>query len=126
MLTQSPLIQDGDLVLGADGQIVMDVDIKTQATVTVGAYNCMYNLNINSGLIPYIEGIPVNGRSNGAVINLVVAAFQVLLSADLLSQLTVSVVTAVTVAQVNYITLKIQAVDQNQNQFSLSWSNANG
>lgn len=120
MLAQSPLIENGDLQLDATGQLVGAPDIVTQCTVTVGAYNCMYDSRINSALIPYLTSIPIGGRNNQAIVNIVTAAFQVLLIQNLLANLGIS-----TVAQtVSYVTIKISATDPQQNPVSLSWSNA--
>lgn len=120
MLTQSPLIKDGDLVLDDAGQLESAPDIVTQCTVSVGAYHCMYDSAINSGLIPFLEGIPIGGRNNQAIVNIVKAAFQPLISQNLLSNLTIGVV----VQTLSYITIKIKAIDPQQNPVSLSWSNA--
>lgn len=120
MLTQSPLIQNGDLVRNVNGQITLAPDIQTQCTVTVSAYDCMYNPDIDSGLIPYLNSIPVGGRNTATLSNIVSQAFQILISENLLSNLIISAM----IIALNYVTIKIQAVDQQQNPVNLSWSNA--
>ena len=117
MLSVSPLIKDGALSLDANGQMVLAPDIITQCTVTIAAYNCMYNPAVNSGLIPYLKGIPFGGRTDQAVVNIVKAAFQVLIVQNLVVNLSIGVVQATA----NSITIKVNLTDPQQNPVSLSW-----
>lgn len=116
----SPKIQNGSLVLNEKtGQLVMTSAIETQCNITVSAYDCIYNTEVNSGLIPYIKEIPIGGRNNTKIVNIIKAAFQILISQGILSQLTIAVVAQVK----NYINVKITATDIENNSINLTWSN---
>lgn len=116
----SPKIQNGGLVLNEKtGQLVFAPSIETQCTITVAAYDCMYNTDVNSGLIPYIKEIPIGGRNNTKIVNIIKSAFQILISQGILSQLTIAVVAQIQ----NYINIKIQATDIENNSINLTWSN---
>lgn len=119
MFTSSPLIQNGDLVLSNTGNLEYAADVVTQMTVTVAAYNCIYDYSINSGLIPYLSSIPVGGRNPNTIVNIVAAAYQSLISAGIITGLQVAIV----FQSASYITINITATDANGSPVVLSWSN---
>lgn len=116
----SPLIKDGALSLTPQGLLQDAPDIVTQMTVTLSAYQCMYNALINSGLIEYLKGIPKGGFSTTAVTNIVTAAYTpILIAQNIISNFTV----AVRSLTINTIFIKINAVDQFGNPITLNWTN---
>lgn len=119
MLAQSPLIENGDLVLLPTGQLQYSADIVTEMTVSVAAYNCIYNSQVNSQLIPYLSGFPIGGRNINAITNIVAASFQRLINAKLISNLQISVIPVST----SYVTINISATDIENNPITLNWSN---
>lgn len=117
----SPLIQDGALSLTSNGLLQDAPDIKTQMTVTVSAYNCIYNPNLQSDLIPFLTGIPIGGWNRIAIVNIVVAAFTlIMIPQGLINNLQVSVVQLT----LNTILIKISALDLEGNNVSLNWTNS--
>jgi hypothetical protein len=119
-MTQSPLIKNGDLVLTDRGLLQAAPDIQTQMTVTVSAYNCIYNSNLQSDLIPYLSGIPRGGWNLNAINNIVVAAYTLtMIPQQLISNLTVTTIPQT----LSFITIKISALDQENNPINLTWTN---
>ena len=119
-MASSPLIQNGDLVLTDSGLLQSAPDIQTQMTVTVSAYNCIYNSNVNSNLLPSLTGIPRGGWNSSAIANTVVAAYTpIMLVQRIISDLNVSV----SFPSLSYVTIKISAIDSEGNPITLSWTN---
>lgn len=118
MLTYSPLIQDGDLVL-SDGKLQDAPDIQTQMTVTVAAYNCIYDEDLNSQLIPYLNSIPSGGINNNTISNIIKSAYSSLILNKTLNKLGVAVIAQAS----NYLEIKIAATDSGGNPVTLSWGN---
>lgn len=120
MITRSPLIKDGVLALSNSGDLIMAPDIETQATITLSAYNCIYDNNLNSRLIPYLNSIPKNGINTNNITNIITSAYQpTLLKNNVISDLKISVVPV----GVSYINIKINMIDYNNNQVLLNWDN---
>lgn len=120
-MARSPLIVDGDLQLNSAGDLQVDEDIVTQMTVTVGAYNCIYNTSINSKVVPYVNGIPKNGFNRVTLTNYVANAHKILIIPKLISDLKIAISGPVQ----NYVKINISAVDIQGNQVKFSWMNPN-
>lgn len=117
---ESPLIQNGQLTLDTHGQLTSAPDIQTQMNVTVGAYNCIYDANLNSFLVTYLADIPQGGFSSTTITNIVVAAYtSTMIAQKLISNLQVSV----RQDTISYVTINIKAIDAEGNPLSLSWTN---
>jgi hypothetical protein len=120
-MTQSPLIQNGELVLTDQGLLQAAPDIQTQMNISVSAYDCIYNSKLQSDLIPYLSGIPRGGWNLNAINNIVVAAYAL----TMIPQKLISNLTVTTIPQtLNFITIKISALDRENNPIQLTWNNA--
>lgn len=120
-MTESPLIINGDLVLTDTGLLDGALDIETQMTVTVSAYDCIYDSNLNSPLIPLLQQIPNAASSINLISNAVVSAYTpIMITNQLISSLQV----AVQPLAVGYVSIKISAVDTENNQLNLKWTNS--
>ncbi len=118
--TLSPLIANGQLNLTNSGDLVNAPDIQTQMTVTLSAYHCIYNTLINSGLLPYLKGIPTGGINTVAIKNIVTSAYQILIQQNIITNLSISIVP---VSQ-SYLTINISAESMGS-PVTLSWDNTN-
>jgi hypothetical protein len=119
IVSNSPLIKNGSLALNANGDLLAAPDIETQMTVAVSGYNCLYDVNLNSLLIPYLEGIPVGGLNRGAIINIVKQAYTYMVSQKIISNLQISIgASTISAVQIN-----INATDINGNEIFLNWIN---
>lgn len=116
----SPLIKDGALSIDEQGLLIDAPDIQTQMTVTVSAYNCMYDSNVESQLIPYLTSIPVNGWSSTAIINIISSAYKlIMIPLGLIYGLKI----ATSPLTPNTIQIKINATDKEGASVSLNWIN---
>ncbi len=116
----SPLIKDGALSINEQGLLIDAPDIQTQMTVSVSAYNCMYDSNVESQLIPYLTSIPVRGWSSIAISNIVSTAYKlIMIRQNLISGLKI----ASKFLTLNTIQIKISAIDQEGTPVSLNWVN---
>ena len=118
-MSTSPLIKDGALSLTTNGDLATDLDIVTQMVVALTAYHCIYDSTINSEVIPYLDNQSVSFTNRPALTNIVVSAYQSLISQNIISNLEVGV-KPTTISTVN---IKISAVDSSGNQVSLNWIN---
>ena len=116
----SPLIANGVLSLSSTGDLMPAPDIQTQMTVGIAAYHCIYDSTVNSGLIPYLDGIPVGGFNNNALTSIVVAAYKPMITANLITNLQVAILAQV----LSNVTIKASATDNQGNDTVLSWSNS--
>jgi hypothetical protein len=120
-MSRSPLIKNGALSLTANGDLQDDLDIVTQMTVTVGAYNCIYDPNVDSGVIPYLFSIPVGGFRQNTLTYIITSAFQSFITNNVISDLTIAILAQV----LSEVSIRITAVDLEGNQISLTWTNPN-
>ena len=120
MITRSPLIANGELALNSSGDLVFAPDIQTQMAVSLTAYNCIYDYSINSLLITYLFSIPPGGIQQNTIKNIIVSAYQILITANIITDLAIAIIP---VTQ-DYITIKIRSVDTNGQNVSLTWDNA--
>ena len=118
MSTRTPLIKNGALSLTTNGDLVDDLDIVTQMTVGLSAYHCIYDSTVNSKLLPYLL-LPRNSQvKQNTVTNIVKKAYQPMISANIISQLEISI----PVSTITTIAIKIKAIDIEGNSAQLSWS----
>jgi hypothetical protein len=118
----SPLIKDGALSLDSRGLLVSGPDIQTQMPVTLVAYRCMYDDKVNSGLIPYLDSIPIDGFSTNQISYIVSSAYApIMISQQLISDLTIGVKPFTIDASTVYI--KIKATDKEGSPITLNWIN---
>lgn len=120
-MSLSPLIVNGDLQLAVSGDLQSAPDIETQMPVTLTAYNCIYNPEINSQVEPYLTGIPKNGFARNTLTNLIVSAYQLLITPGIIRDLAVAIGTPIQ----NYVNIKIAAIDNAGNEVKFSWINPN-
>jgi hypothetical protein len=117
--TKSPLIKDGAWSLTATGDLVTDLDIVTQAGITISGYDCSYGDNLNSQLIPYITGIPKGGFNSTAITNIVRSAYTSLVTARIISNLQIFV----KFLGISTLNITVNMNDNNGNRSVLSWNN---
>lgn len=120
-MSLSPLIVNGDLQLTSSGDLQASPDIQTQMPVTLTAYNCIYNPEINSQVEQYVTGIPKNGFARNTLTNLIVSAYQLLTTPGIINNLDIAIGNPIQ----NYLTIKIKAVDNEGNEVKFSWINPN-
>ena len=117
--TISPLIKNGEFSLTDNGDLVTALDIETQAGITISGYDCPYGDNLNSQLIPYIEGIPVGGFNSIALTNIVRNAYTPLITAKIISNLQIFV----KFLGIETVNITVNMFDNNGNKALLSWNN---
>lgn len=121
-ISYSPVIKNGDYSIDESGELVVAADIITQMTVTLTAYDCIYNPSVNSRLIPYIRGtLPGSAyqpNNQNAITSIVVSAYQALIQDKTIASLSV----AITAQVLNEVNLKVTAQELNGADVSLSWS----
>ena len=126
MITQyiSPVIENGDLVLTADGNLKTAPDIVTQLPVTLSMYGAMYNAIGNSELIPYIKQTkPMNITKNEFAF-VVKNALQPLVYENIVASFVVKQPTINITAQgIETIKMDINVLDSQNNERVFSWSN---
>lgn len=120
-MSLSPLIVDGDLQLSPSGDLQVAPDIETQMPVTLTAYNCIYNTEINSQVIPYLDGIPANGFRRNTLTNLIAEAYQLLIVPRIITNLQIAVGDPIQ----NYVKINIFAVDNEGTEVKFGWINPN-
>jgi hypothetical protein len=120
-MTNSPLINDGDLQLNPKtGDLIVSPDIITQMYTTLVGTNGVGNSNLTSELISYINQIPIDGIKPNIVSAIILNAYDVLIKKNLISDLKINV----TPIGTNYIMIDISAIDIEGNNQTLKWSNA--
>lgn len=115
----SPLISDGSLSLSTTGDLTPALDIVTQMAVGIAAYNCIYDSTVNSALIPYLNNKLLGTTNRSTLTNIVVSAYQSMITAKIISNLKVSI-RSQTISTVN---INVSAVDDQGNQISINWIN---
>ncbi len=122
MYTVSPLISNGQLSLTNTGDLVTAPDIQTQMTVTLTAYNCIYDYTIKSALITYLRTIPVGGFNANTIKNIITSAYQTLIQQSIITNLQIAVIPITS----QYITINITADDAQGMPIVLTWDNSTG
>lgn len=115
---QSPVIQNGDFVLGVNGDLLTKPDVVTQMSATLTAYHCIYNPAIASGVFVYLDSI-IADPNRTALTNIVKDAYAGIIREKVISNLTV----AVSPITLNYVNIKITATDAQGNPVKLNWNN---
>ena len=118
-MANSPFIKDGALSLTSTGDLISALDIATQMTVAISGYDCIYDSDLNSQLIPYLTTIPVGGLNRNAITNIVVQAYNPMVVQGIISNLGISI-PAQTLSTIN---IQVNATDAQGNEISLNWTN---
>lgn len=126
MITQyiSPVIENGDLVLTADGNLKTAPDIVTQLPVTLSMYGAMYNAIGNSELIPYIKQTKPMNITKNELAFVVKNALQPLVYENIVASFVVKQPTINITAQgIETIKMDINVLDSQNNERIFSWAN---
>ncbi len=119
MYTLSPLIKDRQLSLTSTGDLMMAPDIQTQMIVSLCAYHCIYDYDINSALIPYLQKIPVGGINTNDIQTIVTSAYQSLIQQQIITNLGIAPILVTN----NIISINITANDSIGQPIVLKWDN---
>lgn len=119
-MPQSPLIANGQLQLNTNGDLLSGDDILTQMETTLTSYNCIYNPAQNSQLYPYINSPENNTLMQDVLTSIIKSAYQILFQSGDITGLQIFIAATV----LNYATIKINALDNNEQPITFSWSNA--
>lgn len=117
---QSPLIKNQRLSINPDnGDLVFAPDITTQMAVTLTAYDCIYNSNINSKIIPYLFQLQGGSINSNSLTQIVKNAYQILISTNYITNLQI----AIQFVTQNNVIINIKVTDINNQFITLTWDN---
>ena len=119
MAFNSPLITKRTLTLNNNGDLVDGLDIETQENVAISGYDCIYDSNLASALIPYFDNIGNDPISSNMIIKIINTANTYLIQKDIVKDLVVAV-PQLTLSDA-YITISV--TDNYGNTIPLNWIN---
>lgn len=116
--TYSPELIKGNLEIDR-GDLKMNIDIVSQTQISLTGYDSISNPEINSGVIPYIQGLNNNTVERTKLTTLSKNSMNTLIKNRLISNLTISVSNPV----YNYVQINVNCTDLEGNLQQIKWSN---
>lgn len=112
----SPIIRDGDLQTTADGDLLNDYDIKTQLTVALTGYDCIFDDTLVSSLYSlFNSSTPINQT---VVTNIVKYAYDGLIKNKIIDNLQLEI----PLYNGTDLIIKIQVTSDYGENVSIYWS----
>lgn len=117
-MANSPLIANGQLNLSATGDLADGLDIQTQMAVGVSGYNCLYSVNLDSQLIPYLNN-PKGSVNRDTIVNIIKNAYAYMVNNKIINNLQIGIPVIV----LSNVFININATDLQGNKITLKWTN---